>query len=500
MKMRVLAFLLALLFVLPMIAACSNSSNPTETTEETKNGNTPGGQTGDETETEDEKEKWYFPDLPSDDRYKDKEFVFLAFTGDTSFYWHDSDFLAEMMDGDTMNDAVYQRNTYVQEQLKIDLVLEPGDANLEITRLQTSIQAGEDDYQAADVTTLRMFSMATNGLLTELNSMGTIDLEAPWWDQHSLSDLSILHQNYGLYGDIGNMFKRTLGIVLFNKRLFNDQFPTIDLYEVQDNKEWTLDYMMNLVYDLASDLDGDTQMTEDDQFGMVYQGDMMPIALICCDIPFVTKDENDVPALTLNCEKTFDAIDILADLMYDTEVARSSSANQPKVADHHDTFKTQHSVFDVTEIHAAIDFRSMATDFGILCMPLFDEFQTNYLTCINPHVSATLVVPFSITEPEFVGYVLDCLSAAGKDYMTPAFYDITLQGRSTRDEQSRATIDLVSASVRYDLGYLADWGMSEMIRGLADNRSKDFSSRWGTNSKSFEEKMNQTIEEFEFLS
>ena len=500
MKRRLLALLLILLFVLPLAAACGNANQTTapQSTETKKpdSGNQPSG--SDESETE-EGDVWYEPERPAGLTTQDKEFVFLCFTDDSSFYWHDSDFLADSINGDTMNDAVFQRNKYVEEELGITLTIVPGDAQLGTSTLSNSISAGDDEFQAADLTTHDMFSLAGQELLLELNSMGTIQLTSPWWDQHCLEDLSILNQNFGLYGEIGSMYKRTLGCVIFNKPLFHERFPDVDLYEEQAEKRWTIEAMTDIVLSVSEDLDGDQTMTEADLFGMTYQGDMLPIALIACDIRFVTKDEDDIPELTLNDEKTIEAIDYLGDLMYDTDCARSSSANQPKVNDHHDCFKNAHSVFDVTEIHAVIDMRSMDQDFGVLCMPLYDESQENYLTCINPHVAATLVVPNSIKEPEFVGFVLDYLSAAGMNYMTPAFYDITLQSRSVRDQESKETIDIISSSVRYDIGYLSDWGMSASIRSLADTRSKNFSSRWASDSSSFESKMEQTIEAFERL-
>ena len=499
MKLRIAVLILACLFIIPMIAACgSTTDTPTkETTKETVPGSS-GNETGPSGsgETESETEIWYEPELGGETPFEGKTFTFFAFTDDTSYYWNDTDFTAEGINGDSLNDAVFERNKYVEERSGATLIIAHAGTNNEYSALTNSVSSGEDAFQAADLNTLAMFSTATNEYLAELNDLGTIQLDAPWWDQNCQSQMSILGQTYGLYGDIGVMYMRTFGIVMFNKKLVADHLDGIDLYEVQDNKEWTIEYMTDLVSTISEDLDGDDKMTEADLFGMVYQGDMMPVAMICAGVEFATKNQEDVPEINFKNEHTLDTIDLLADLMYDTNCARCSSASNPPPFDHHNAFQNDHAIFDVTEIHAVIDARPMETNFGVLCMPLFDEYQANYLTCINPHVAATLVVPNSIQEPDFVGTMLDLLSATGKNYMSEAFYDITLQGKSVRDEQSKATLDLCIASVRYDLGYVADWGVSAVMRQMCDTRSKDFASRYDTNISSFNYNLEKTLDAF----
>ena len=504
MKIRLIALILTLFLLIPLAVACGTATPDTPGSKETKAGPSGDGkQTESETSgTPGEDESgttWYTPELPEEPPFTGKTFTFFAFTDDTSEYWHDTDFTAEAINGDSINDAVYERNMYVAEKSGADLIIAHGGRGGDFSQLVNTIASGDDEYQAADLNTHQMFQQATQEHLVELNGMGTIQLDAPWWDQNCRSQLSIMGQNYGLYGDIGVMYMRTFGIVMFNKKLVTDHLNDVDLYEVQQNREWTIEYMADLVNSVSVDLDGNGEMTEDDLFGMVYQGDMMPVALICAGVEFTKKNDSDEPVMDFNNDKTLDAIDMLADLMYNTECARSSSASSPNVSDHHHSFQTNHAVFDVTEIHAVIDARPMETNFGVLCMPLFDEDQEDYLTCINPHVAATMVVPNSIQEPEFVGAMLDLLSAIGKNYLTPAFYDVTLQGRAVRDEESRATLDLIIGSVRYDLGYVASWGVSEMMRGMGDARQTNFASRYESNISALRTNMEKTIEQFALM-
>ena len=504
---RILALILSVLCVIPLAAACGSPNTPDTGKETAAPGKeTSGGETGGEPKETEAETVWYTADQPeglslTKPDGTPKEFNFLAFSADDSMYWHDTDFTSEAMTGDTIGDAVYERHKFVEEENGILLTIHYAGINCEYNTLVNSVSAGDDDFQAAYLNTQGSFTVATMECLAELNELGTIQLDAPWWDQNCLSDLSILGQNYALYGDFGVMYRKTLAIVSFNKKILSEKLPNAEnLYELQATKQWTVAKMADLVNSVSEDLDGDGEMTDGDLYGLTYQGDVMPIAIISCGIRFVTKNDDDIPVFSFNTDRTLDAMDLLADLLYDTDCARSSSANPPKITNHGQMFQNGGSLFDAGEIHSVINNRAMENDFGVLCMPLFDENQDNYYTCINPHVAATLVVPNSVKDPAFVGYMLDALAAAGKNYLEPAFYDKTLQGKSVRDEDSRATLDIIFAHIRYDLGYLSSWGISELMRGLVDSRSLDFSSRYRSEESSFQSRLDQTIRAFEALA
>ena len=75
------------------------------------------------------------------------------------------------------------------------------------------------------------------------------------------------------------------------------------------------------------------------------------------------------------------------------------------------------------------------------------------------------------------GYVMDALGAASKNLLTPAYYDITLRGKVSRDEESAASLDIVISTIKYDLGYLGDWGINGVLYNMADNYNTDLASK-----------------------
>ena len=67
--------------------------------------------------------------------------------------------------------------------------------------------------------------------------------------------------------------------------------------------------------------------------------------------------------------------------------------------------------------------------------------------------SEFLCIPQNVNSLERSGYVTELLAYQGKKLMTPAYYEKTLVGQYTRDEESAEMLDLIFATRTYDVGY-----------------------------------------------
>jgi hypothetical protein len=150
-----------------------------------------------------------------------------------------------------------------------------------------------------------------------------------------------------------------------------------------------------------------------------------------------------------------------------------------------DIFMDDRSLFYYGELHSAEDMRANISDFGILPMPKFDEYQEDYSHTINAGVAAVLVVPMTNDDLTGTAYVLDALGAASKNILTPAYYDLNLKSVVSRDDESEAMLDIIFSSLRYDMGYLFVPQANTMIRSLGRNFSSDIASTYKGQENSF---------------
>lgn len=488
MKKKI-SLLLCLCMLLPTLAACSESSNANNG--ETTQGaiNTPSAE---ESAAEETKPERWAANIPAGTNYDGMTFTVAAYPLTGNEVWTDVDWTASEYTGEVLNDAVYARISNVEELLNVDIVTAYMSSYADMTSLNTSVTASDGAYQLYQLIAGNVINAASSGLVQDLNAFannGTLDLTAAWWDQNSLKDLSLANRNYCITGDIGTMYKMSIGIIMFNKNIA-EQNQLGSPYELMDAGQWTVDKMVEMGTKISKDLDGNGVMDQNDQYGLICFCDMMALAMIGCDVPFFTKDENDMPINTFYNERSVAVVEKLATLMYDPNLAYSWSKNGVTEVPAFAMFQTDKSLFYYGELHSVVTMREMESPFGIMPMPKYDESQDGYHHCINPNVAAVYVIPKTNVDYERSGYIIDALGAESKNELTPAYYEKTLQGKVSRDEESSASLDVIIGTIRYDIGYLGGWGISSMLYTMADSYNTDLASQY----KKIDKVISKTVE------
>lgn len=92
----------------------------------------------------------------------------------------------------------------------------------------------------------------------------------------------------------------------------------------------------------------------------------------------------------------------------------------------------------------------METYFGIIPYPKYDEEQKDYCARVSYYMPP--MIPITNTNLELVGAVLEEANYRAKKNITPAYYDITLKGKYSRDPESISMLDLIFSSRVIDLG------------------------------------------------
>lgn len=491
---RKISFLLCALIVTSSLNACTSKN--TDKNHDTSSGTPSGSGSVDSGESS----EGYYVSIPDGTNYGGGSFTILTYPNDGSI-WGDVDWSSEGYSGEVLGDAVYGRMRDVSDALNISIRTAYMTSYYDSDTLSNSIAAQDNAYQLATPNINHSFIFAQNGRIHELNAFsdnGTLDLTAPWWDGHILDDLSIAHKNFCLTGDIGTMYKKSIGVIMFNKKI-REQNTLDDPYTLVNSGKWTVDRMVAMGSAISNDLNGDGVMDERDQYGLICFCDMMPVAMIGCGVDFFTKNSADIPQNTFYNERTVSVIEKLAELMYNSATSYSWSKKGTGEASAIDMYQTDHALFYYGELHAVASMRDMESPFGILPMPKYDESQSEYYHSVNPNVAAVYVIPITNTEYDKTGYVMDSLGAASKNRLTPAYYETTLKGKVTRDEESRESLDIIIGTVRYDLGYLGGWGLSSILYNMADSYSIDLASQYAAVEESINASVNKLIERIENL-
>lgn len=407
------------------------------------------------------------------------------------------EFLAEEETGDAVNDAVHTRNRNVEEAYNVsfsflDFPGAYGSHMGYVNRIHNSVLAADGAY---DIITGYQAYMPLNisyGDLTNLNELPYLQMDAPWWTSQGVDVLSMNDRCYMLGGDITVSLLEGLYCMYFNKTLVKN-YDTEDLYELVRNGTWTHEAMMRVIRGTAQDLDGNNKWTSGDRYGFVTSAGYLGPYLVAYETPTLSVVQNHFE-IVWDTEHTASVIEKLVDMAYAEDVTIAGDW-----ASVDNLFRNGQVLLTPSMLKKASVFRNMEDDFGIIPYPKFDESQKSYATTTLNEVSM-VGIPITAPEPELSALITEALCRESHVTVAPAFYDIALKGKYTRDENSVEMIELIRNSLSFDIGW-----MHTVISGvsgtqyyyLVADKTTDFSS-WFASYKPTVEDCLEALEDIYF--
>ena len=450
---RAFAIILAvMLLVLPAVmSACDNTVSKTGDVK--TSGGSAAPTTGTAPVTTEVKE--ILPDIPEGVTYPDTTFTILNYCLDSAYETSSYDFyVSEERDGELINDAARERINQVEEKFGIKIENVP--SNDPETLLKTAVGSGLDTYDIALLRINKALEIAQNGTLVDLNTIEYIDLEKPWWDQHSVRDLSIAGKTYIATGDISNVDEQLCVCIFINKTLAEEKnLP--DIYKAFEENKWTVDTMHEYVKDASEDLNGDGAYDTNDCWGMASASNSAFLFLNSFGASFAELDENGKPVITLGSTRAAEAVAKIVEVYNDKQSiiwadgAGGGWSNINKMV-------TDGKICLIpANIYKFSTYIIMEDDFGVLPLPKLDSEQENYIHQVFTHAAQGLVVPTTCSDFDKVGIITEYLAYLGNKIMVPAYYDSYLLGRVSRDIQSEKSFDIIFSTKKYDIGYAYNW-------------------------------------------
>ena len=423
------------------------------------------------------------PDISPAD-YGGHEFTILlsinAVTG--VMVWND--FEAEEETGDVINDAIYQRNVYVEEKYNVkikNIEMDPSDGMdrpAAQKMLKNSIAAGDGSYDAAMLAGYATCNLASGGFLLDMNNMEPLDLSKPWWDQKANRDLMIKNKMFYTTGDISNVVNEATYAILFNKKLIQD-YGFESPYDLVKRGEWTYDKLAEMGIQVGTDLNGDGKMGFDDLYGALVWDDTMmgtvnSIGERCAKINSAGEIE-----LSLNNERVLKSFDTYISFVLDKDHALMYQREDWAGDRTNAMFENNQGLFYIQIMELVVRLRAMEVDFGVIPYPKLETTQQNYYSTVSSWHSGFMCVPVDQEDISRTGAILEAMAAESMYTLKPAYYDIALKGKYVRDEESEEMLDLIFDSKIYDLGWLYQiGGYNEEIMNLYRNRKTDFISMY----------------------
>lgn len=477
---RTMTLVLALLLLL---ASCGGSAAPETEMAET------AAQTEAAVETE------LTDNLPERD-YGGADYVILA----AAEQWQNT-YAAEESTGDVLNDAVFNRNAAVDERFGVDLQYEvvngyTAGTSLVTDKLRGSVQAGDAVYDLLVASSAYTAPYITGGLLQNLTKMEYLNFDAPWYFKETNNNLTVDGKLYIAAGSFGFNTIDQCGALFFNKEMMDDLGEEHPYQTVLDGK-WTYDKMLTLCEKAAMDLNGDGNFTGEDRYG-ILSTEYEALQWLAYGMGYLitTPDENNLPSLVGPTEATVKLLDHLANLKQNKSIYYQAKITPPD--EMIPMFSAGQALFAAYCLKLA-PYEEMreAPDFGIIPMPKLNEQQDMYYSKAFVDIAA---FPMVLKDTEMSQIVLEGLQSSSHFDVLPAYYDVVLQRKLTRDEDSAAMIDLIREGIICDFGMAFFQVLSaELFQIEPLIRNGSFTTWWAAQEKGLNTKLEGLLEKLATL-
>lgn len=395
----------------------------------------------------------------------------------------ENDFLFDDKNPSVLDAAVERRNRAVEGFYNIKIVTEQKNSTANqqspeaYRALVREATAGDYTYDACVIPGYDVSQLAYEGYLTDLGILPYFNAENEWYDQGANETFRFAGSLFFTTGDFGINMMDQAYCVAFNKDLAA-QYHVENLYDLVDDNLWTLEKMYSIAKDVSDDTDGDSVT---DVYGLLYWVDAVYGVVNAAGQRMVTlNDTTDTYELTLNTETTYNVLELFYNMTHDSRTSlmyQHNSAAKEYVA----TFSGNQALFFMTTIGTLSDFRDMETDYGILPYAHYSERQTVYESTVAPYYMNFLCVPLLVEDEARTSAILEAIGSYSHEYIIPAYYEKTLMGQYTRDEESAEMLDIIFGGRAYDLGYCYQpANLNKNLIYLLQSGSFDWSSRYAS--------------------
>lgn len=367
--------------------------------------------------------------------------------------WANTRIYAAEMNGEAVNDALFERESEIEERFACSLTTED---NVDpVGTAKAAISAGDAQYQSvfigenAGIVPLLGFSIAWD-------NVPYLQLAEEHWNPNATSMFHLNGKQTALAGNISLSVVSRAVCTVFNKRIFEEMFPEDNLYETVRNNEWTLDTFMNYANSAALDLNGDGAWTKDDQYGLnMGRGFKGYIASLlgASGYHFTTADADGNQVFTMHTDEN--TLNLVTKLMEQLDNAGFYYNEDTTVHGFApaDFFSSGHALFTQGVPHDVEKLRDMEDDIGILPMPKFDAEQEQYYSA--SWGGELLMLPKTVvlaSEGENIGMILEAMSFYAYHNIIPLYKEVALKTKTARDEESSDMLDIVFSSASFDFG------------------------------------------------
>ena len=488
MKKKI-CLLLALLMVMTTafgLTSCKKDGEGEETTVSTTVGG--GDATGDPGSKDD---PTLYEDLPTGN-YEGYTFTFL---NNTSGYANTT--IVPTVTFDSINQAMFQRNSFVKDKLKID-IKEISMGYQEVSdEVRKLLNDPTPTYDAVYNEVVFQTPLAQSGAYYSVEECEDyLNFEKPWWFTDAMKSLQIDGRGFELFGDLQLMYYDSIWGMTFNQNILSDNKQAYP-YELVRKGEWTIEALKDIVAATA------TEDTEN--WGVLSHKDFVSAMIVASDFVLVQQDEDDVLRKFENTETFVNVYNTIMNAFFQSNgevekvnyivadyASEAYKSDFPNAKDEAWSFQSLFTKGQGSFMAGTIGdiqmVRAAEFNYGIIPLPKYSaEDQEEYVSWIYRGAASCGIPAQTAREDlERTCTILENLAAYSYKLVKYEYYDVVVQTRTVRDNDSIEMLDVIfghheeiPCTTRFEIDTVYETGISNVIRKEMSDRSTNIMSGFG---------------------
>ena len=413
------------------------------------------------------------------------------------------------MNGEIVNDAVYNRNLKVEEGLNVQLAYTPGEWTYSdiAAGIDQLIMAGDRVYDVMINDMFRLVEASIKGQLHNVAKTDRLDLSASYWYSDAMDDLMVVPG--AMYLMLGDYFADSLAsahVLYYNKDLIENNYSDADyLHNLIMDGKFTKDVMLEIMQTCAVDLNGDGKWDRTDRLGYIAPGawgPMMPL-VTGFDVEYILRDESGNVSFDFNNEHSVKVLEACNELYHNDLTLQSMGDDEDMQQVTRDLIGAGNAVF--AGYLRLSDFGSMReyeTTIGLSPYPKLDESQESYISSLHDTSEVGAVL---LTTPESeLDFVFTCLEFLGREsaeMVIPVWFDEALKVKYSSGEGDAEVLDIIRSTIDHPfaLAYqsaLGGYPLPACFLNPIREGSNDFASTYQSTKAAGESALASVVESF----
>ena len=396
----------------------------------------------------------------------------------------------EELNGEAVNDAIFQRTVNVNERLDVNIAFEKTSLANVNTSMSSNITAGDDTVQAFwQHSTNSVTNFLVKGYLLDQNTIPGLDFSNPWWNDNAMDSLRLNTKTFLSFGDINYYLFDFQSIIIANTPRIVD-YNMADPYTLVREGEWTIDAFLGMVKESARDLNGDGILGgASDLIGFTGFPTATELGFThAADVELFSRDGDGNIVYDGVSEKYFDVVSRYSAVLGDKTLAEHGG-------DFLGRFQNGLTMFTSCSVGGLSTMREVEFDYAVLPFPKYDAEQDGYISFITNQIQPMLI-PITVADTERAGVVLENIAAESYKLVRERYFEELVNYKYVRDQDAIDILRMLyGGNGRFEIGHIYNWGGVEgtICAGL-DGAGETFVSSMQKIEKILLKSMEKTME------